>query len=176
MTVGHADVILHPVRLRIVQAFLGRDELTTSDLRALLPDVSTATLYRQVNALLAADVIEVTEERKVRGAVERTMRVPQAKMHIDGEAAAAMTAEEHRRAFLTFIAGVLADFDHYLDLGDPDLARDVVGYSQVALVATDTETTDYLSAVRDLAAPLWGRPESDGRRRRLFTTVLMPDR
>ncbi len=173
---GHADVILHPVRLRIVQAFLGRDELTTSDLRALLPDVPTATLYRQVNALLAADVVEVTEERKVRGALERTMRVPESKMHVDGAAAAAMTAEEHRRAFLTFVAGLLADFDRYLDRGDPDLARDVVGYHQVALVATDAETTAYLSAVRELAAALRGRPESEGRRRRLFTTVLMPDR
>jgi hypothetical protein len=174
--VGHADVILHPVRLRIVQAFLGREQLTTSDLRALLPDVPTATLYRQVNALLAADVIEVTEERKVRGAVERTMRVPEARMHVDADEAAAMTAEEHRRAFLTFVAGLLADFDRYLERDDPDLARDVVGYSQVALVATDTETTDYLGAVRELAAPQRGRPERDGRRRRLFTTVLMPDR
>ena len=49
---GTADLLLHPHRLRIVQAFLGRDRLTTADLRALLPDIPTATLYRQITTLL----------------------------------------------------------------------------------------------------------------------------
>ena len=43
-----AGLLLHPVRLRIVQAFLGGRRLTTAQLRTALPDVSPATLYRQV--------------------------------------------------------------------------------------------------------------------------------
>jgi hypothetical protein len=45
--VASADLLLHPVRLRIVQAFLGDRALTTTQLRGELPDVpaeaSTAT-------------------------------------------------------------------------------------------------------------------------------------
>ena len=40
-----ADLLLHPVRLRIVQAFLGDRALTTSDLAAELADVPPASLY-----------------------------------------------------------------------------------------------------------------------------------
>ena len=72
---GSAELLLHPVRLRIVQAFLGEGELTTADLRARLTDVSPATLYRQVATLAAGGVLEVAAERRVRGAVERTYRL-----------------------------------------------------------------------------------------------------
>ncbi len=50
-TVGEmtsADLLLHPVRLRIVQAFLADRALTTSELRTELPDVPTASLYRHI--------------------------------------------------------------------------------------------------------------------------------
>ena len=64
------DVVLHPVRLlRIVQAFLGDRELTTGELRSELRDVATATLYRQVAAMVDGGVLEVADERRVRGAV-----------------------------------------------------------------------------------------------------------
>ena len=67
-----ADLLLHPIRLRIIQAFLGDRALTTTELRAELPDVAPATLYRQVARLVGAGVLGVVAERRVRGATERT--------------------------------------------------------------------------------------------------------
>lgn len=46
-----ADLILHPVRLRIVRAFLSGRPLTTSALGAELADVPPASLYRHVARL-----------------------------------------------------------------------------------------------------------------------------
>ena len=66
-----ADLLLHPVRLRILQAFLGDRALTTSQLQAELADVP-ASLYRHVAKLAAAGVLTIVEERRVRGALERT--------------------------------------------------------------------------------------------------------
>ncbi|NUP32350.1 MAG: helix-turn-helix domain-containing protein, partial [Streptomycetaceae bacterium] len=43
-----ADLLLHPVRLRIVHAVSGGRELTTTQLCERLPDVSKVTVYRQV--------------------------------------------------------------------------------------------------------------------------------
>ena len=115
-----------------MQAFLGRDRLTTADLRALLPDIPTATLYRQISTLRDGGLLEVVEERPTRGAVERTFALAGDRAVVTPEEAAAMTVEDHRRAFLTFVAGLLADFDRYLDGDPPDLMRDLVGYRQVA--------------------------------------------
>ncbi|WP_199486796.1 helix-turn-helix domain-containing protein [Actinomadura logoneensis] len=49
--------------------------LTTSRLAELIPDVSKATVYRHVDALAAGRVLEVADERRVRGAVERRYRL-----------------------------------------------------------------------------------------------------
>lgn len=169
-----ADLLLHPVRLRVVQAFLGDRTLTTTDLRAELPDVAPATLYRHVGVLAGAGVLEVVEERKVRGAVERSYRLVPAAASLGPEEAAGMTAEEHRRAFTTFVATLLADFDRYLDHGDTDLARDGVGYRQAALWLTDEEFGRLVGDLRAVLRDAMANEPGGGRRRRLVTTVHLP--
>jgi hypothetical protein len=175
LVTGTADLLLHPHRLRIVQAFLGRERLTTADLRALLPDIPTATLYRQVTALLDGGVLEVVDERPTRGAVERTLALAGDRAVVTAEEAAAMTVDDHRRAFLTFVAGLLADFDRYLDGEAPDLMRDLVGYRQVALHLSDEELIEMIGELNAAIAPRLELGPGAGRRRRIFTTVLMPD-
>ncbi len=174
-----ADLLLHPVRLRVVRAFLGERVLTTGDLHVELPDVPVATLYRHVGVLADAGVLEVVGERKVRGAAERSYRLDVAAASLDAADAAAMTVEDHRRAFSTFAAALMSDFDRYLtraapDGGSPDLAADRVGYRQAAVWVTDAE---FDAMVAELAAVLQARlaHRPDGaRRRRLVTTVHLP--
>src|ERR1035437_1972888 len=71
-TMTTADLLLHPVRLRIVQAFLGDRGLTTGALIAELADIPAASLYRHVARLVDAGVLAVVAERRARGALERT--------------------------------------------------------------------------------------------------------
>jgi hypothetical protein len=177
--VATADLLLHPVRLRIVQAFLGDRTLTTADLRTELPDVPVASLYRHVAQLADAGVLTVVGERKVRGAAERSYRLLLEAASVGPEESAAMTVEDHRHAFTTFVATLLADFDRYLRRsvrrgGPPDLAGDRVGYRQAAVWVTDAEFDEMVS---ELAAVLLARMrnEPDGaRRRRVVTTVNLP--
>jgi hypothetical protein len=168
-----AELLLHPVRLRIVQAFLGDRELTTGRLRELLPDVATATLYRQVTTLSDAGVLEVTEERRVRGAAERTYRLRVQAASVGPEQAAELTPEQHRQAFTTFVAGLLGDFDRYLARGDIDLGRDLVGYRQTAVQLTDTELLELLDEIGAVLDRYRALPP-EGRTRRLLTTILLP--
>ena len=113
-----ADLLLHPVRLRIVQAFLGDRALTTSELRAELLDVPPASLYRHVARLVDAGVLSVVAERRVRGAVERTyvLRVSAARINLDD--IERMSREDHRHAFMAFVAGLLGDADRYIERED----------------------------------------------------------
>ena len=123
------DLLLHPVRLRIVQAFLGDRALTTSALSAELADIAPASLYRHVARLVDAGVLAVVAERRVRGAVERTYVLRTSAAGIGLDQLAAMSADDHRAAFMAFVAGLLGDFDRYLARGDIDLLRDGVSYS-----------------------------------------------
>jgi hypothetical protein len=177
--VASADLLLHPVRLRVVQAFLGDRTLTTADLRSELPDVPVATLYRHVGVLADAGVLAVVGERKVRGAAERTYRLDIAAASLGPGDAAAMTADDHRRAFTTFAAALMADFDRYVarsapDGGAPDLAGDRVGYRQAAVWVTDEEFDAMAADLAEVVkARMANRPDGT-RRRRLVTTVHLP--
>ncbi len=172
--VKSSELLLHPVRLRVAQSLLGDRSLTTTELRQELPDVAPATLYRQVATLVAGGVLEVVDERRVRGTFERTYRLRGDGASIDADQAATMTQEEHRQGFLAFIAALLADYDRYLDTGDVDLGRDLVGYRQAALHLSDAELVELLSDLRGVLAPRLALPPAPGRRRHALTTILMP--
>lgn len=169
-----SELLLHPVRMRVVQALLGDRALTTAQLQEELDDVPTATLYRHVATLLRHGVLEVTEERRVRGATERTYRVHAEKVSVGPEEARTMSAEEHGEAFLAFITARLADFDRYLAAGDPDPGRDRVGFRVAALNLTDEETDELVAKLRAAVAPYLDKAPAEGRRRRLLSTILMP--
>jgi hypothetical protein len=167
-------LLLHPVRLRILQAFLGDRALTTSQLSAELSDIPAASLYRHVARLDAAGVVQVVAERRVRGAVERTYVLRLAAARVNLEEIAALTIDDHRQMFRAFAAGLLADFDRYLARGNVDLVRDGVSFGIEGLWLDDAE-------FRDLAADLYRVLQSrrvngprKGRRRRLLASVLMP--
>jgi hypothetical protein len=172
--VATTDLLLHPVRLRVVQAFLGDRTLTVSDLRSELPDVPTASLYRHVGVLADAGLLRVVGERKVRGAAERSYRLEPAAASVGPEEAATVDAEEHRRAFATFVAGLLAEFDRYLARPDRDLARDGVGYRQIGLWLDDDEFAALLTDLRAALTERAGNQPGGGRRRRIVSTVLLP--
>ncbi|MGY1669357.1 helix-turn-helix domain-containing protein [Geodermatophilus sp. SYSU D00710] len=174
-----ADLLLHPVRLRVVQALLGDRTLTTGELHAELPDVPVATLYRHVGVLADAGVLEVVSERRVRGSTERTFRLVVTAASVGPAEAAAMTPDEHRRAFGTFVAALLADFDRWVARaadapGGPDPARDGVGYRMTGLWLDDDEFAGLLDDVRAVLRARLGNEPGGDRRRRLVGTVFLP--
>ncbi len=169
-----ADLLLHPVRLRIVQAFLGDRPLTVGQLAAELSDVSPASLYRHVALLATAGVLQVVAERRVRAVVERTYMLRVHAAQVQPDEAAAMTPDQHLAAFMVYAAAMLADVERYLTTGAPDPLRDGAGYRMAAMWLTDFELVDL---VRDLAAvfqPRLANPPGKGRRRRIAYNVLVP--
>ena len=57
----------------------------------------------------------VVGERQVRGTVERTYALSTADAQIIRRDLANMTPDDHRRAFMAFLAGLLADMDQYIE-------------------------------------------------------------
>ncbi len=169
-----ADLLLHPVRLRIVQAFLGDRALTTTELRSELPDVPTASLYRHVALLVNAGVLAVAAERRVRGAVERTYMLRVAAANIGLNELAEMSPDEHRHAFMAFVAALLGDFDRYLARGEVDLLRDGVSYRLAGMWLDDAELTELVRELVGALQPRLAHAPKPGRKRRILGTVLLP--
>lgn len=168
-----ADLLLHPVRLRIVKAFLGDRALTTSQLASELQDVPPGSLYRHVARLTKAGVLQVVSERRVRGAVERTYTLRLLAAQVQPDEVAAMSLDEHAHAFMAYVSGLLADFDRYLEQA-PQPGKDGADYRVAAMWLTDAEFIDLLRDLTRVLQPRLANAPSEGRRRRMLYTVLLP--
>jgi DNA-binding transcriptional ArsR family regulator len=169
------DLMLHPVRLRIVHATFDGNPFTITQLRRRMPDVSKATMYRQIALLADNGLIEVEGEERKGGAVERRYRLHPARTIIDADAAAAMNNEDHRRGFAASLATLLAEFDTYINSDGANPTADMVSYRQAVVWLSDKEKRAmYDEVVAALRPYLTNRP-SRNRRRHLLATIMFPN-
>jgi DNA-binding transcriptional ArsR family regulator len=174
MPFSKAELILHPVRLRIILAISGR-QMTAQDLAGALPDVAQATLYRHINALAEGEILTVVDERPVRGTVEKTYALPEGHSHrLTAEDLAGLGPEDHMHYFTVFVAALLSDFAAYLQREQIDPVADGVGYQSVPLYLSDGELQNLAAGINALVIPLLSNGPGEGRTRRTFSTVMIP--
>jgi DNA-binding transcriptional ArsR family regulator len=168
------ELLAHPVRLRIVHAMRGGRTLTTADLCARLPEVSKAMVYRHVDLLAQAGILEVAEERRVRGAVQRHYRLRQDRAIIDAETAASASSDDHRAVFATAMAVLIAEFNAYLDRDNADPAQDLVGYRQHALWLSREELDEMIAELRHVILPRLANRPTPERGQYLLSPIVFP--
>ncbi|MEV8443999.1 helix-turn-helix domain-containing protein [Actinosynnema sp. NPDC051121] len=168
------ELLAHPVRLRVVHAMRGGRALTTAELCALMPDVSKATVYRHVDLLASGGVLEVADERRVRGAVERRYRLRQDRAVIDAETTASMSPDDYRRVFAVAMAALQAEFTAYLDRDGADPTADLVGFRQHGIWLSRDELLDLIGELRAAIAPRLANPATPDRSRYLLSPILFP--
>lgn len=174
MTSDFSQILLHPVRLRIVIAATGGD-MTTAQIASELPDIPQATLYRHVAVLADAGVLEIVAERQMRGAVERTYRVNADRAVLSPDATRSMSEREHLQALATFAGILIETYGRYLASPNPDPVADGVSFRQTRIWLSDAELQAMVDDLRSALSPYLGLGRSDGRSPRLLATVILPD-
>jgi DNA-binding transcriptional ArsR family regulator len=178
MAASRPDLILHPVRLRLLAA-LARRQLTARQLSELLPDIAQATLYHHLGKLAQSGLLRVVSERQVRGAVEKKYALDEESVVLRPADLENVTREDHLRYFTIFVAMVLGDFARYLQQGTPEAPinpfADGVSYSEGPLYLSDEEFAQAAAALRQALLPFIGNEPAPNRRRRLLTTIVFPD-
>src|SRR5258707_9914316 len=169
-----ADLILHPVRMRVILALNSRT-LTPKQLAAELKDVAPATLYHHLNLLTEAGITQVVEERLVRGTLrEKVYTLWEVSNLLSPDEIAHASKDELSQLFLTFVSKLIGDHARYLDLKEGSYYTDG-GYHQHAVYLSDEE---YVQSGREINAALlpWLKQgPAPGRRRYLLTTILLPE-
>jgi hypothetical protein len=118
--------------------------------------------------------LTVVRERKIRGTTERTLSLDQTKVgRIDERKARAMTADQHRQAFLMMLTRLAADFDRAVDSGDLQPRLDQLGYSQLALYLSPDDMAAFRAGFTKLVEPYLA--ESPGKDRIVLSTFSLPD-
>ena len=168
------DLLLHPVRIRIVHALGGGATLTTSELCARLLDLAQATIYRHVRLLADHGLIRVVGERRVRGAIERRYRLNTEAARVDEHEALRMSIDDHRRAFAAAVAVLLAEFNGYLNHAGSHPSNDLVGYRQIPVWMSESELRELIHEVSSAIQRLANNPRADDRRPYLISPIVFP--
>ena len=172
--VDSLDLLLHPVRLRIVYALSGDRVRTTAELCESLSDIPKTTVYRHVGLLVEGGVLEIESEQRVRGAVERHYRLRRERAAIDPEAGRSMSLEDHRHGFAAAMAALHAEFNAYLDRPGANPPEDLVGYRQGILWLSTEELAELLEEIRLLLAARGRNAPEPGRSPRLMSVIHFP--
>lgn len=166
------EVLLHPVRLRILQAVAGRT-VTTSELAELIDDVAAATVYRHVSTLLTAGALKVVSQRRVRGAVERTLSLDDERAHGDESEAARLSDDQHRQAFTVFLAHLASEFDRFIKSSHEN-TMSLFGYGQSVLYVSQGDIQLIQEKLHTVLAPYF-EPRGDDEHRVSLATLLIPE-
>mgnify|MGYP001795409973 CR=1 FL=1 len=170
-----ANLLLHPVRLRIVTELYGR-ELTSRQLADALPDNPQATLYRQIKRLFEAGMLVVQQETAVNGAIERTYAVAEGQTNLTPEEIRHASPMEHVGYFSIFAASLIDTFSRYANQVDPaEIGRDGLSYSRAAIYLSPEEKEAFEQQINAALATVIAKGPAPNRKRYTLASVVIPD-
>jgi hypothetical protein len=172
---SRADLIAHPVRLRMMLALAGQ-QLTTQQIASLLPDVPRASLYRNIHRLAEGGVVRVVRETPVRGTVERVYALVEGARGFSEAELARASREDHRRYFAVFFATMLSSLQSYLQQATIDPIADGLTCRAAVVYLSDGEYRRLLDQVGALLEPAMALPHTLERRRRIIGLTAIPER
>jgi DNA-binding transcriptional ArsR family regulator len=174
MTNSKANLLLHPIRMRIIVEISG-GRMTVKELAQAMPDVPQATLYRHVKALTEGGILSVVEENPVRGTVEHVYAVRSASL--TAEDLAHLSKDELLHAGTMVITGFLGDFRRYLEGEDEahmDVIADGLDFTKLQLNLSDDELRDFRQELWRVVQSKMQNVPSSGRKRLIFSYLIIP--
>ncbi|PKM89212.1 MAG: hypothetical protein CVU87_05715 [Firmicutes bacterium HGW-Firmicutes-12] len=138
------DIMLNPVRMRIIQTLAVRQNMTATEICEKISDVPRTTLYRHIKILLDNDILSVISEQKIRGSLERTLAIN------TGQIVKHNTLENAVQNAFAFLMKKYAMFQDYFNDENPDPAKDKIFLNNTILMTTDDEFDQFLSELSEL--------------------------
>ncbi|MCL2372807.1 MAG: helix-turn-helix domain-containing protein [Defluviitaleaceae bacterium] len=169
------DIILHPARARIIQSLtLGNvQEITTNEICNLLTDMPRTTIYRHINMLIEAKVLQIVSERKIRGSLERTLSLNMQVLEDVGE------AEDVPLQAFQFLMLIYAKFERYFE-GKPCKSQASINatmfYNNAIMMLTDDEFDGFLYELQDLFHKYHFEERSYRRKPRDISIICAPSK
>lgn len=169
------DLILHPIRLRLLTELTGRT-LTSKQLADLLPDVPQASLYRHIKVLAEGGVFETVQRTPVRGAIERTYAVAKGQGRLGPEDLESMSVSEHQDAFHLFVGSLSERLGRYLETADLSrLKEDGMSFNGTAIYLSAAEREEFTEQINELVERFVMAGPSPDRTRYTLASIVIPE-
>jgi len=138
------EIILNPVRMRIIQEIASGQTITANELCERISDVPRTTMYRHIKILIDNNILSVVSEKKVRGSLERTLA-----LNIS-EVSKHNTIENAAENAFGFLMTNYAKFHKYFNGENPDPAKDKIFLNNTVLMMSDKEFDQFIEELRQL--------------------------
>lgn len=162
------ELLLNPVRLRILQYMAVHRTGVPREMAAYLTDVPLPSLYRHLGKLTEGGVLEVAGEKKVRGTVEKTYQIAE-----DYFAPPSSKADVYRQIYL-YLTMMLKEVSAYCAQEESDPAADMLFLDAISFYATDKEYSDYLEERARLDKKMMENEWNQERKHRSLTVLSLP--
>lgn len=161
------EIMLNPVRMRIIQELSARQSITATELCEEISDVPRTTMYRNINILLDNNILSVVSEKKIRGSLERTLA-----LNI-GEISKNNTLENASQNAFGFLMNRYARFHNYFSGENPNPAKDKIFLNNSVLMMDDNEFDQFLLELRGLIIK-YNFEVANGRKARDISIISSP--
>ena len=162
------QVLLNPIRSRILQYVATHETATAGEIAALMTDVPRTTLYRHLKILTESNVITVVDENRVRGSVERTYA-----LNIKTITDINTTENALQNAF-GFLMKIYGDFAEYFSDPNSSPGVDRIFLSNSGLLLSDKEFDDFLSQLSELLKKHINNSPDGKRKQRSISFISSP--
>lgn len=158
---------MNPIRQRILQVILEKQEASSSLILDEMPDVPRASMYRHIKHLLDAGVIKVVREIPKRGSLEKvyTFSTPS-----ERDTSNAATNQMIQTALLS----LSSDFSRYLSDEKNDPVKDLLTVGSAVVLASDEELTEFISEYGKLLQKFLQNKPENNRKARKITFISSP--
>ena len=160
-----AEIVMNPVRQRIIQYLLVHKTGTVKEIRTALPDIPSASLYRHMKILTNSGLLSVVGENRIRGTVESVYKLNKSALEID---------DADGIAVQTALLGICASFAKYFSGGQADPKKDMLLMTTCTPTLTAGEFMNFLSEIHQVAVKYMDTPVKEGRKTRQITLISAP--
>lgn len=162
------DIVMNPVRQRILQFFVVKKSGTVNDICSELTDIPRPSLYRHIKILQEAGLIEVISEKMVRGTMERTyaLTTPKAEDY---------SKEDIAVIIQSTLLSLMASFGEYFKKPEADPMKDCLSISTSTVFLSDEEFISLMQSIAGLFSGILNNKPVEGRKERHLTIISSPN-
>lgn len=163
--VNPAEVVMNPVRQRIMQFLMVHEKGTVKEMKNQLKDIPTPSLYRHIKILVDHSIIVVAEENRIRGTVENVYQLNPKGIAVE---------DDDGMAVQMSLMSICTSFAKYFAQEHPDPKKDMFLLTSCTVMLTDDEFQDFLTQVNELAMKYISKNSTEGCRPRQVTLISSP--
>ena len=165
------ECISNPIRLQFYLAIQNGSCSKASEIHSKYPDVPRATMYRHLNHLTKCGLIQVIDETKKRGSVERTYVAAKA---LDLSIDSPDFNERYFSMFIQYIMEFVVLFHNHCIRPDINVLEEKSGFSMAPIYASDEELEEAMRKISSIIQELMVSVPTESRKRRTIGMIISP--